>query len=109
MARQKSAVNPFYILLVIVGVVFFVTATAYGVMALRGIQGAAPAADQSGAGLLKFLDQHGELTLAIEVILLGLATFGAMATDQYWQSRPDKRKSSGTRSDDGSPHGDGRS
>ena len=62
MAERKST-NPFYGLLVVVGIVFTVTACAYGVMTVRGLK-PDEAAEASGAGaessdLMTFLDRHG--------------------------------------------------
>ena len=55
MARQKEPINPFYILLVALGVVFLITACAYGVMAYRAI---APArANVQPHPLTAFLDR----------------------------------------------------
>lgn len=86
MAKKKTAPNPFYILLVIVGVAFFVSACVYGVMAYRGVS------YEGGAGvtsspLLAYMDRNGMIVLGIEVLLLGILTVGAIATDEYWQRR----------------------
>ena len=37
MAKAREPVNPFYVLLVLLGIVFLVTACAYGVMAYRAL------------------------------------------------------------------------
>ena len=42
MAKAKAPVNPFYVLVVVFGVVFVITSCAYGTMAYRAI---APAVD----------------------------------------------------------------
>ena len=58
--------NPFYFLLILVGILFFVTATAYGVMAIRetnrpdGTIGQVATEQPSvpEGGLLEFMDQQ---------------------------------------------------
>ena len=90
MAERKST-NPFYGLLVVVGIVFTVTACAYGVMTVRGLK-PDEAAEASGAGaessdLMTFLDRHGMPLLMGELGVLAVTTFLAMATDDYWARR----------------------
>ena len=68
MARRSRPINPFYPLLVVVSVVFVVTASAYGVMALRAIS---PASAGGNHPLLAFLDRHGMLLLMVEVARSG--------------------------------------
>lgn len=89
MAKKHSGVNPFYVLLVIVGIAFTLTACAYGVMAIRAIHPSAAGKysrddNPAGKALLVFLDRHGASTLAAELGLLAVCTFGAIGTDQYW-------------------------
>jgi hypothetical protein len=109
MPGNKSRTNPFYVLLVIFGIAFSLTACAYGVMAFRAVRGAGitsshehrdtshrssdpsgPTSDRpatetpAGEALLKFLDEHGALLLGVELVLLALATFGAIGSDGYW-------------------------
>lgn len=84
MPRRRSSVNPFYVLLVLAGIVFSVSACAYGVMAWRAIRVGPAAAEQSATGLLVFLDQYGGTLLAVELAVLAVATIGAIATDGYW-------------------------
>ena len=85
MSKGKQLPNPFYVALVIVGIVFSITACAYGVMAFKA---AHPAAAEltigPGAGLMGFLDEHGGKLMAIELVLLGIATVGAIGSDHYW-------------------------
>lgn len=84
----KRGFNPFYVLLVIVGIAFSITAFAYFVMTLRDAQ-AAGVVDPKGAGapLLAFLDRYGTMAMAVELVLLALATVGAISTDRYWMRR----------------------
>ena len=72
--------NPFYALLVLVGVAFVLTASAYGVMTVRGTDRSASSVPQTG--ILGFMDRHGNWILTVEVLLLGLLTVAAMGTDQ---------------------------
>ena len=94
MARQekkaKAIANPFYVLLVIAGVLFFITASAYGLMAFRGVSQAGVA--QSPSPLMEYMDQKGAGLLAWEIAALAVFAVAAMATDSYFGSRPDSRK-----------------
>jgi hypothetical protein len=80
--------NPFYALLAIVGVAFAITACAYGVMTFIELRGIMPAA---GRGvLIEFMKSHGVKLLAGELLILAVATTGAIATDRFWQRRADR-------------------
>jgi hypothetical protein len=80
-AKTKDPFNPFYVLVVLLGVVFAVTTFAYGTMAYRATSPAAAAADQ-GPGLMSLLDHYGVQTMGVELALLGAATAGAMCLDR---------------------------
>lgn len=80
---QKKATNPFYVLLVIVGVVFGLTACAYGVMTVK-MGTAAGIAENANSPVIRFLNEHGLTLLAVEIGLLALTTFAAIGTDSYW-------------------------
>jgi hypothetical protein len=109
MPKMRSRTNPFYVLLVIFGIAFSLTACAYGVMAFRAVRVAEfaslqepsttdgrrsspsdPTSDRpatetpAGKSLLAFLDLHGAQLLGVELVLLAAATFGAIGTDGYW-------------------------
>ena len=113
MPKMRSRTNPFYVLLVIFGIAFSLTACAYGVMAFRAVRVAEfaslqepstidgrmdgrwssslePTSDRpatetpAGKSLLTFLDLHGAQLLGVELVLLAVATFGAIGTDGYW-------------------------
>ena len=96
MGRRKP-VNPFYVLLVIAGVVFCLTATAYGVMTVQGLH-PERAAEQSEGGrhMLVWLDEHGAGLLMGELAVLAVFTFAAIGTDNFWSARiaPDTRSES---------------
>jgi hypothetical protein len=85
-AKVKSSVNPFYVLVVVAGVVFVVTACAYGTMAYRAI---APAVgvEARQAGLMGFLDRYGVQSLSVELAVLGVASLAAMWLDQIRSRR----------------------
>lgn len=80
MAKAKEPVNPFYVLLVLVGIVFLVTACAYGVMAYRAIT-PAPGGQLEPHPLTEFLDDHGIEVMGWELGALAAMTFGAMWLD----------------------------
>lgn len=91
MARKKDPANPFYVLLVIVGVVFLITACAYGVMAFRADRLARSGqVDRSNNGLVVFMRESGGKLLAGELLVLGLATAAAMVSDRYWARREEQ-------------------
>lgn len=81
---KPTPANPFYVLLLIVGVLFALTACAYFVMALRG---ASPELSASPHRLIAFLEKYGLTALIVELVVLAVATLGAIATDNYWERR----------------------
>ena len=81
MRRSKRAANPFYVLLVVVGILFTVTAFAYGVMTVKQIR---PRAEQTSSQLMMFLDEHGLTLITVELAVLAFATVAAICTDNYW-------------------------
>jgi hypothetical protein len=97
----KRVVNPFYVLLVVTGLLFGVTAMAYGVMSTVALHHPA-AAEESGDsshGLMPWLDQHGSKLLMTEVAVLAAATLLAISTDRYWTRRAERKASVGRRSE----------
>jgi len=103
--KTKKPFNPFYVLLLIVGTVFAITAFAYGVMTLRLGQGGPVAATTQGAALIEFLARHGTGLLIGELIVLAVLTVGAIGTDEYWSRRTDQKSQSdqSSRSPDAMP------
>jgi len=87
----KIPANPFYILLVLAGVVFFITACAYGTMALREFRPPAEENDEPSE-LLTFLNERGAMLLGIEIGVLAVATFAAMAYDQRLSRQEEREK-----------------
>jgi len=76
----EKRVNPFYIALLPVGVAFALTACAYGVMTVRGLN--RHLADEPG--LMQLMTQHGLTILVVELVLLAMLTVAAIGTDDYW-------------------------
>src|SRR5262245_15736813 len=91
MIKLRGGGNPFYVLLVIAGVAFVVTACAYGVMAFRQANPLAPALAEDDASLMGMLDRHGALILLVQVVVLALLSICAMGTDKFWDRRAERR------------------
>ncbi|HVT27857.1 MAG TPA: hypothetical protein VHE81_07560 [Lacipirellulaceae bacterium] len=95
MLRSKKSANPFYALLVIAGLAFVVTATAYVVMAFRearpdegrGLAASSSAVSQVEHPLMVWMRHHGDAALLTELGFLAVFTFGAIGTDDFWQRR----------------------
>jgi hypothetical protein len=96
MKRSEKFANPFYSLLLVSGIAFVLTATAYGVMAFRDRDAHAALAQSPSATadaehpLMTWMGEHGETALLTELGVLALCTFGAIGTDDYWQRRNKK-------------------
>jgi hypothetical protein len=82
-AKVKERINPFYVVLVVAGAVFVVTACAYGVMAFKALGTDLGDSQLPGRDLLVFLDQYGVWLLGSELAILALATFAAIGLDDY--------------------------
>ena len=78
------------IALVIIGVLFTITACAYGVMTIKQIDPHAVGADGEHP-LMRFIDRHGMAIMVVELVVLAVATFAAMATDQFWTRQTERR------------------
>jgi hypothetical protein len=84
MAARKPR-NPFYVLLVPVGVAFVVTAFAYGVMAFQSVntlRGEDVA--RNAHPLWTWLRRNGDETMLGELAVLGVLTAAAIGTDRWW-------------------------
>jgi hypothetical protein len=88
--KSRKTDNPFYHLLIVVGVLFAITSCAYFFMTLHDADPKLNAATQNHP-LLLFLEKHGVTALVIELAVLSLATFGAIGTDDYWERRRRKQ------------------
>jgi hypothetical protein len=80
-AKAKEPFNPFYAMVIVLGVAFCVTTFAYYTMAIRASAPAAAEIDK-GPGLMSLVDRYGVQIMGAELGLLGVATFGAMWLDQ---------------------------
>ena len=81
----KKRLNPFYILLVPTGLVFVVTAFAYGYMAFQAVNAVrADAGLHAGHPLFQWMRAHGDAAMLIELAVLAVLTVGAIATDKIW-------------------------
>ena len=80
---QPKPVNPFYVALVPAGILFAVTACAYGVMTVQGLDPHRTVEN----GLIGLMNRHGLLTLVIELAVLAILTVAAIGTDDFWTRR----------------------
>lgn len=95
MKRSNKFANPFYGLLLVVGIAFAITATAYGVMAFRYRETPRTivASETSREHpLMAWMSQHGETALMTELAILAVCTFAAIGTDDYWQRQAKRNK-----------------
>jgi hypothetical protein len=92
-AKRSEPFNPFYVLVIVLGIAFAVTTFAYGTMAYRATAPAVAQIDQ-GPGLMRLVDRYGVQTLGVELGLLGGATFGAMWLDRLRARRSESEESS---------------
>jgi len=83
----KKPINPFYMALLPVGVLFVITACAFGVMMVQDLS------PQQGrpVGASRLMADHGLAILAGELALLGVFTFAAIYSDDYWTQRFERR------------------
>ncbi len=93
MSFKQTLTNPFYFLLLMAGLVFSVTACAYGVLIVRGLQtGALPDPAPSGQRMMAWLDQNGFKLMLAELAVLAAFCFLAIATDSFWERRAAARR-----------------
>ena len=78
--------NPFYAVLVVVGILFVITTYAFFVMTIRDLD---PSASTTAANhaLLSVVEEHGFSAMMIELLVLALATVAAIGSDSYWTRR----------------------
>jgi hypothetical protein len=92
MAKRKR-LNPFYALLVIVGLAFVVTAFAYGFMAFQQVNAVrAEAGRHAGHPLFQWLRTNGDQALVIELIAMALFTGAAIGTDRQQDEAERERR-----------------
>ena len=87
-AKADKAFNPFYPLLILIGTLFFITACAYGVMTYRSMK----MNIQDDRGLMRWMNEHGNMIFYIELTVLAIVLVATMATDRFWQRRADLAK-----------------
>jgi hypothetical protein len=84
MVSSKQPINPFYVLCVVAGVAFTVTACAYGLLMVRANRGLDLS---SGAPeehpLMSFLNRWGMIILSVEVAVLAAVSVAAIMLDHY--------------------------
>lgn len=91
----KKWKNPFYTLLIPVGMAFVVTVFAYGYMAFVEVNATNPEVrEQTQQPLFTWLNKHGTRVILWELGVLGVLTVGAIATDSWWMSEapPSKKE-----------------
>lgn len=83
---KKKPVNPFYVVLVLAGLAFGLTALGYFIMSARATYdpiGSRAEMDQAG-GLMAVMDRYGVKIMIVELIGLAVATVLAIGTDGFW-------------------------
>ena len=86
----KKWKNPFYTLLIPAGLAFCVTGFAYGLMAFQEVNAGRMAIEQTtDHPLFRWLQAHGTTAILIELVILAVLTFGAIATDSWWMEEKD--------------------
>ena len=91
MASQQKPTNPFYIVLLIAGVIFVVTACSYIVMTINARDMSLGGQENpSNQRFVEIVDRYGFAALMIELGVLAGATFAAIATDEYWTRRAER-------------------
>jgi hypothetical protein len=83
-ASQRKAPNPFYVVLMVVGVAFVLTACAYGWSSWLKLD---PQYFDRHAKFVEALDRYGVVAMIVELALLTVLTFLAIGTDDFWERR----------------------
>lgn len=81
---KRQATNPFYVVLMVVGVAFALTACAYGWSARLKLD---PETFDRNAAFIALVDRYGMLSMIVELGLLTVLTFLAIGTDEFWERR----------------------
>lgn len=85
MSRKRKFLNPFFVLLGLVGSIFFLSAFLYGVQMFRAARNWAER--EPIHPLMHFFQEHGTTVLVIELAVLAVLTVSAIWTDDYWAQR----------------------
>lgn len=92
MATTK-ATNPFYVLLMVAGTAFALTACAYGVMAVKMLDPAQVAQEgDSSRFFVETMDRHGLWIMLVELAVIAVCTVAAIASDGFWSRRAKARR-----------------
>jgi hypothetical protein len=86
-SKPAKYTNPFYVILVVAGIAFCITACAFGVMTVRGLSPDRVGEVDSVHPLVTAIDRYGVTALMIELGVLGVCTVAAIATDEFWERR----------------------
>lgn len=87
---KRNPINPFYVLLLLSGCAFAVTACAYGVMTVRQLHRTRQAIEATDS-FTEVVDEHGVSVMIVELVLLGIGTVGAIGYDQHLDKRQASR------------------
>ena len=79
----KKPTNPFYVATLPVGVLFALTACAFVVMTMQGLD---PQRAEE-IGLVQLMANRGVAIMLGELAILGALTIAAIATDDFWTRR----------------------
>jgi hypothetical protein len=88
--KNRLFTNPLFAVAVVIGIVFAVTASAYGVMTFRAIR-LGPGDTADSQSLMGIIDQWGMTLMGVELALLATATVLAISLDSYFESRDGKQ------------------
>jgi len=83
----KKTVNLFYVLVLLAGCAFAITACAYGVMTVRHLNRGRMAQTSVDDRFSQLLEKQGPKIMLIELLLLGVGTVGVVALDQYTDAK----------------------
>lgn len=88
---RRPGKNPFYLLVMIVGTLFVLSACAYGTVMVRQMRSATAAVlvPQRAAEpfWVAWMDRNGTRLLLAELAVLAVLTVAAIGTDDYWEQR----------------------
>jgi len=82
--------NPFYPLLGVVGFLFTITASSYCLFVLRGMR--PETATAAPHALEQVMDKHGATLLAGQLVVLAIATAGAITMDHFEGERQRRKR-----------------
>ena len=88
MSSKPNSFNPFYPLLVVAGIVFCITACAYGVMTVRKLRNPL---EENPPAFIQWMDEQGMPVMMGELVGLAVLTFAAIGADSYWTSRNEQQ------------------